>query len=116
MANIAARLDRVLRAAGLAIVGVSIGDEANRATWTVFPADLQTAAQAYIDAFDPNDPALTEAEDRAAATAIMARNERFISAIIWTVIDAYSPPATREKHQAALARLIDAYRTKPWLA
>ena len=51
MTSVAARLDRALRAANIAIVGVSITDEANRATWRVHPPELQAAAQPIIDAF-----------------------------------------------------------------
>lgn len=56
MADIGAALDRKLRAEGLAIDGVSIGDPANKATWTVHPPNLQAQAQPFIDAFNPNDP------------------------------------------------------------
>ena len=54
---LAARLDRAMKAAGVPITGVSIGDTAKKATWTVHPQTLQRAAQPTIDAFDPNDPA-----------------------------------------------------------
>ena len=52
--KIAERLDQAIRAAGVPIVGVSIADSANKATWTVQPSNLQTAAQPYIDAFTVN--------------------------------------------------------------
>lgn len=51
MISLAARLDTALRAAGLAIAGVSVGNDADRATWKVVPASLQSAAQPIIDAF-----------------------------------------------------------------
>ena len=46
-----ARLDQAIRAAGVAIDGVSIGSEADRSTWRVSPDSLQTAAQPIIDAY-----------------------------------------------------------------
>lgn len=52
MLNIAGTLDGQLRAAGIAIVSVSIGDAANKATWTVQPPELQASAQPVIDSFD----------------------------------------------------------------
>lgn len=58
MSNIAARLYRALLAAGVPVVMVSIGDERDRRTWKVQPSSLQAAAQALINAFDPNDPQL----------------------------------------------------------
>lgn len=48
---IAERLHRQLRANGVLVVSVSIGDEQDRATWTVQPDTLQAAAQSLIDAF-----------------------------------------------------------------
>ena len=59
---LAQRLDRALKLAGVAITGVSIGDDANRATWRVQPSSLQAAAQPTIDAFNPDDPAYVTAE------------------------------------------------------
>lgn len=38
------------------IVGVSIGDPADKATWRVSPPELQAQAQPIIDAFNANDP------------------------------------------------------------
>lgn len=63
--NIAARLDQILRNAGHAITGVSIGDRSNKATWTVSPSSLQVSCQATIDGFDPLDPAHAAAEKAA---------------------------------------------------
>lgn len=67
--NLTANLFRAIVAANVPIVSLSIGDPTNKATWTVQPANLQSAAQATIDAFDPNDPALARAEADAAVTA-----------------------------------------------
>jgi hypothetical protein len=113
MSTTAARLDRALRAAGFAITGVSIGDEADRSTWKVFPVNLQTAAQPTIDTFNPNDPALEAAElDDQVKAAV--DQERLTSAIVWCIIDTYSPPATVTKYQAARTKIINAYKLTPW--
>jgi hypothetical protein len=48
--NFAARLQRELVDAGIASVGVSVGDETDTSTWTVQPAAAQPAAQPVIDA------------------------------------------------------------------
>ena len=52
MMNIAGTLDRQVKAAGIAIVGVSIPVSADKSTWTVQPPTLQASAQPVIDAFD----------------------------------------------------------------
>ena len=111
--KIAERLDAALRAAGIPLTGVSIGDPANRATWRVQPAELQGAAQATIDAFDPEDPALLAAELDAQVTSLMD-NERVFAALVWAIIDTYSAPATPAKFQAARAKIIAAYKSQPW--
>lgn len=65
------RLDAAIRAGGVAIAGVSIGDPAIRSTWKVTPASLQSAAQPIIDAFNPSDPTLLAQElaDQSLATS-----------------------------------------------
>lgn len=68
----AARLDRVLRNAGFAIEGVSIGTEADRATWRVQPSSLQAACQPTIDTVDLNDPVLIRAEQNAEIDGLKA--------------------------------------------
>jgi len=65
MTDIAGRLDRALRSAGIAITGVTVPDAANRATWRVQPSNLQAAAQPTIDSFNPDDPAHVTAEKHA---------------------------------------------------
>lgn len=45
-------LDGQIQAAGIAIVGVSIGSNTDKSTWTVQPTDLQSQAQPIIDAYD----------------------------------------------------------------
>ena len=52
MIDTAGRLDRELKAAGLAIVGVSIGKGNDTTTWRVQPSELQAQAQPFIDAVD----------------------------------------------------------------
>lgn len=52
MSNIAALLDGQIKAVGIPISGVSIGDSENKSTWTVQPPALQAAAQPIIDAYD----------------------------------------------------------------
>lgn len=61
--TLAARLDQTIKAAGVPILGVSISDDANRATWLVYPADLQAAAQPIIAAFVLPTPAQLADED-----------------------------------------------------
>ena len=70
--GLAERLDRAIRSAGIPITGVSIGDDANKATWCVLPRDLQAAAQPTIDAFNPNDPAHATAEKDAEIDGLKA--------------------------------------------
>lgn len=113
MANTATRLDTALRAAGVAIDGVSIGDPANRATWKVQPANLQAQAQPTIDGFNPSDPALDVAEQDAQVKAALD-NERLFSAIVWTVIDTFAAPATVAKYQAARTKIIANFKAQPW--
>lgn len=50
MTNVAERLEKALRNAGIAITDVSIGNLDDRSTWKVQPASLQAAAQPVIDA------------------------------------------------------------------
>ena len=115
--NVAERLDRAIKAAGVAIAGVSIGDPANKATWTVQPANLQAAAQPTIDAFDVNDPAHETAELTDRVTASLDR-ERLTSAVVWTILKQMFPAdtdaQTKTKYGVARTRIIDAYRVQPW--
>lgn len=113
MSTLAARLDRTLKAAGVAVVSVSIGMDTDKATWTVQPASLQGAAQSIIDAFDPNDPALDVA-DRDAAIKQALDTDRLISAVVWCIIDTFAAPATGAKYQAARTKIIAAYQAQPW--
>lgn len=76
MNRLGLHLDRVLRAAGLAIDGVSIGNPADKTTWRVTPSGLQAAAQPYIDAFNPADPAHALADADAQAAVLHQHQDR----------------------------------------
>lgn len=112
--NIAARLDAAIKAANVPIAGVSIGDPTNKATWKVSPSSLQGAAQPTIDAFNVNDTAHEMAE-LDAAVKFNLDQERLFSAIVWAVVDTYSPPATITKYKTARTKIIDAYKNRPWV-
>ncbi len=113
METLAGRVLRAIKAAGVAIADVSIGDVANKATWKVQPASLQTAAQPTIDAFNPSDPALDTADLDAEVTRNLD-SDRIFSAIVWTILDTYSAPATVAKFNAARTKIIAAYKSQPW--
>lgn len=113
MADVAARLFRALTAGGHAIVSVSIGDSENRSTWRVQPSELQAAAQALIDGFDPDDPAYEQAELDAAVAGHLD-TERIFSALVWAILDTYSSPATVTKYNSARTKIVNAYKAQPW--
>lgn len=116
MENLAARLDTVIKAAGIAITGVSIGDPANRATWRVSPGHLQGSAQPIIDAFDPADPVHATAERDAAVTAEVDR--RFMAAYSWVLLKRLFPADTDAQTKTKLAAMgagvVTAYHAQPW--
>lgn len=60
--NLNEHVEAYLKSKGIAVVGVSLGDYANKATWKVNPPTMQAAAQPHIDAFNANDPALLAAD------------------------------------------------------
>lgn len=115
--DLTARVYRVIKAAGVPIVGLSIGDSADKATWKVQPANLQGAAQPTINAFDPNDPALETAELDTQVKAILD-NERLSSAIVWMILKQMFPAdtdaQTKTKYGVARTRIIDAFKVEPW--
>lgn len=111
MVNAVARLERALKAAGLAVVGVS---PVAGGGWKVWPDALQPAAQPIIDAFDPNAPAHETAE-REAEVVVHLDQERIFSAIVWAILDTYSAPATVTKYAAARNKIIQAYKGRPWV-
>lgn len=104
--NIATRLDGALKAAGVPISGVSIGDPNVKATWLVRPASLQAQAQPIIDAFDPNDPAVIAAELTAQAQ-LTSRQKDIMTTCALIVrargIPAWNAMTTQQKVAAALA-------------
>lgn len=110
---IARLLDGAVKAAGVPIVGVSIGTQADRTTWTVQPAALQGAAQPTINAFNADDPAYATAD---LDTAVKGNLDvdRIFSAIVWTILDTYSAPATIAKYTAARTKIISVYKSQPW--
>ena len=108
----ATKLTRVLQVAGIAIEGVS-PDATAPGGYRISPSSLQAAAQPYIDVFNPNDPAHETAALDATVTAALDQ-ERLISAIVWTILDTYSAPATITKYNTARTKIINAYKTKPW--
>lgn len=103
----------VIKAAGVAIDDILLNDPEDKSTWTVVPASLQAAAQPYIDAYNPNDPAHETAMLDRDVKALIDK-ERIFSAIVWAVIDTYSAPATIPKYNAARAKILSAFRTRPW--
>ena len=115
VANIAKRVLVAVQAVVPAVKDVSIGNATNASTWKVFPAVHQAAAQATIDAFNPADPAHDQAdlEDEVKGAV---DGHRLTSAIVWTIIDTYSAPATVTKYNAARTKIIAAYKSRPWIA
>jgi len=111
---LAARVQRAVTDAGTAITGVSLGDHGDKATWKVVPSTLQTAAQPAIDGFNPSDP-LHEQKELDAGVMSYMDAERMFSALVWAIIDTYSAPATPTKYQNARTKIINAYKTRPWI-
>jgi hypothetical protein len=85
-----------LKAAGLAVDELTIGNQNNRATWMVGPSSLQAAAQPIIDAYaDPTPEQLAdeEAERETTNKRIMA-----VALALWECI----PAPTMTKAQLRL--------------
>ena len=115
---LAARLDAAIKAAGVPITGVSIGDQATKATWRVDPSTLQAAAQRTIDTFDATNPAFEQAELTAAITA-MLDTERLQSAVVWALLRTLFPTDTLAQTKTkylniARPQIINAYTAQPW--
>ena len=113
MTSILARVTAAIQTAGVSVAGVG-GDPANKVTWTVNPASLQSAAQPTIDAFNPADPEHETAEQTAQVDALLDQ-ERIFSALVWAIIDTYSAPATVAKYTAARTKIVTAYKNRPWV-
>ena len=114
----AARLCRTLKTAGVEVVSVYLDQPDDQSTWRIQYADTATEAQrttgeAILATFNPNDPAHVQADlDEQVKRTL--DTERLISAVVWTVIDTYSAPATVTKYQAARTKIIAAYKAQPW--
>lgn len=89
MNTLAARLDAAIRAAGVPIDGVSIGNEQNRATWRVVPASLQAQAQPIIDAFVVPTP--DQVKDEAAIRDVDAKALKAVVMEIYPYLGAGKP-------------------------
>lgn len=101
---IATYLDKALRAAGLPIEGVSIGDTANKATWRVVPSTLQASAQPLIDAFVMPDAATLLSDDAQRETG--EKKLKAVALALWECI----PAPTMTKAQL-VARAIAIYKS-----
>lgn len=103
MLSLAARLDTAIRAAGVPITGVSVGDEADRSTWRVTPPSKQAEAQPIINGFViPDAVALLDEE----ATVELSRKAvRAIAEALYECI----PAPTMTKAQMR-ARAIQIYK------
>lgn len=115
--SLAMLVQAAIQAAGIPVVTISIGDEANKSTWRVHPSHLQAAAQPTIDAFNPDDPAhVTAALDAQVKTAL--DTERLSSAIVWVILKQMYPAdtdaQTKTKYGVARTRIVDAYKLQPW--
>lgn len=100
---LAGYLDGAIRAAGVGIDGVSIGDDSNRATWRVTPETLQAAAQPIIDAFVMPTPAQMADEDAQRET--QDKKLQAVALALWEAI----PNPTMTKAQLK-ARAIALYK------
>lgn len=90
MASIAGILDQALRTANIPIIGVALGDPANRATWSVLflpaatPAD-RVNAQTIIDTIVVDAAALLDAD---ATAEIDTKDLRATAQALWECIPA----------------------------
>ena len=108
------RLYRVLKAAGLAIEGISPAVDIPGG-YRVFPESLQSAAQSTIDSFDPNDPVHVATElDRQCIEEF--DGGRMFNAVVWALIDRINYPCTVTKFNNSRDKVIEAYKTQPWKA
>ena len=118
----AERLDNAIKAAGVPIVGISVGSEGVSSTVRVQPASLQAAAQPTIDAFDWSDAAEAAWENlRTRADAIAqgasgknadAKLKRAIAAVLLDEINTLRGWLTAFKAQVALATNLADLKTR----
>lgn len=109
MSELTGRIDRAIKAVVPSILGVSIGDPANKATWRVQPASLQAAAQPTIDAFNPNDPAILAAERDAMITSEAAR-DIIRAMLLFYLRDKLGRNPTIAERDAARTAFVQAFR------
>lgn len=117
MATLGEQVGRAIRNAGIPIKEVQIVDTTNRATWTVEPANLQSAAQPIIDAFDPGDPQHA-LDDLSGEVKVALDQQRLSSAIVWALLKQLFPAdtaaQTKTKYGVARTRIIDSFKAQPW--
>ena len=97
-------LQRAIRAAGIPVVSVSIGDDQDRATWRVHPAELQGAAQPVINAFVRPTPA--QLDDERAEAVMGDKALQAVALALWECIPA--PTMTRVQLKR---RVVEIYKT-----
>lgn len=117
LSPLAERLDRTLRAAGIPIDGVAVGDEASRVTWVprylANATDQQRATgDALIAAFDPAAQAVIDAEtsDRA-ATALLQKDLLATLALLTSLTDANWNTKTPAQKVAAVRATANTWKT-----
>jgi hypothetical protein len=104
------RLHAAIVAAGVPIASTSIGDEGDRATWTVQPFTLQTAAQPIIDAFVM--PTAAQLLDEDAARDV--DGQKAINATVrWTLRRLLGRAPTGAELQTARSEWIAIYKSLP---
>jgi hypothetical protein len=104
------RLHEAIVAAGVPIVGVSVGDEGVRATWKVQPAVLQAQAQPIIDAFVmPNAAQLLDEDAQREVDGAKAIN----ATVRWTLRRLLGRAPTGAELQTARSEWITIYKALP---
>ncbi len=119
--TLAAGLDTALKAAGIPIVGVSIGSSADRATWAVqflpnATAQQQTQAAGIVATFDPVDPAVVSAQLDVEAATVYDMNRLFKAKVVSDLAFRLSkaPGAlTSAEIAAERTRILNIYKSLP---
>lgn len=95
---IAERLHLALKAALPGIVGVSLGREDDKSTWTVQPLTLQAAAQPIIDAF-----VIPTAQQLADEDAVRETSDKKLKAVALALYENWpNPLMTKAQLQARI--------------
>lgn len=110
----AIELDRALRAAGVPIVGVSIGKAADKSTWRIdFDASAtpqqRTQAAQLVATFDPKDPTIVASVRTGTATAL-AQSVQIRAFHLWFFRVMNQRDPTPAEVDAALAQFVQAYK------